>query len=677
MAKRKEALPAVPSAVAVHPAVIPLFERSSFCITALACAVFIFYLTPLFSSTASIQWDAVDVHLSAQRYFSNQLHSGHLPFWTPYIFSGFPFLADPQTGPWYPLNWPFFLAGVTPRAIEWELFLHALIACFGAYYLSLSLLKDRHAALTCALCYGLSGFFAGHSSHIGMFQTAALFPWLLLAFAAGCARNPLLYAAAAAFAAGCMILAGHFQTSLYAFAGLALFALSLVLLRIANWKRAAFLLVLIAGIAVLLSAVQTLPGLELAQHSIRANLKASAHTEGILPLKSLSTLFYPNTYGVFDDRYQGPEDVTQYYFYAGVLLLPLAAYGLGDPRLRVIAPLLALPCVWYAFGPPAGLYQIIARLPGFAGVRAPVNIWFIPALALALAASSGMRLARSRWNRSGFLALITLLIFADLFYQNSETNPLAYARTSFQDLYGKGEDLLASKVKPAIPEMSRFLSPVNTNVFGSLNHPLDAAIETTYGYNPLQLRRYAEFTAAAASNPLLWNALNVSRILYPANGSILENPRVLPRAFFAPSVEFAATFSESQLASLNPSETVLIEGTGAPRRQDSTATAQIAEYTGSHYRIVTKAAAPSWMTVAVPFYPGWRAQMDGKPFKIIPADHALIGVEVPAGDHQITLDYRSNWFAAGACLSLAGIAACIALIFISRGRARLFQNGYL
>ena len=45
------------------------------------------------------------------------LWAGKIPLWTPYVFSGMPFLADPQVGAWYPLNWPFFMIGITPSAI--------------------------------------------------------------------------------------------------------------------------------------------------------------------------------------------------------------------------------------------------------------------------------------------------------------------------------------------------------------------------------------------------------------------------------------------------------------------------------------------------------------------------------------------------------------------------------
>jgi hypothetical protein len=126
--------------------------------------------------------DAVDTHYSPQKYFADRVVHGELPFWTPYIFSGFPFLADPQVAAWYPLNWPFFLTGVTPRAIQAELVLHALIVFTGAFLLFRRLVPNQAAALAGALFYAFSGFFAEHSSHVGMFSTASWLPWLLIAF---------------------------------------------------------------------------------------------------------------------------------------------------------------------------------------------------------------------------------------------------------------------------------------------------------------------------------------------------------------------------------------------------------------------------------------------------------------------------------------------------------------
>jgi hypothetical protein len=132
---------------------------------------------------------------------------GPLPFWTPYIFSGYPLLAYPETGAWYPLNWPSFCS-----ASRWLLIRQ--------------LIGSRMAALFGAIAYGLLGFFAGHSSHVGIFCVAAGMPWLLLCFRRAMEGAALRYVGFGGLIGGAILLAGHFQTALYAFAALGLLALA-------------------------------------------------------------------------------------------------------------------------------------------------------------------------------------------------------------------------------------------------------------------------------------------------------------------------------------------------------------------------------------------------------------------------------------------------------------------
>src|ERR1700730_8890808 len=101
----------------------------------LAVFVAIFYWIPMTSPSASIQWDAAGVQYPRQKSVSERIFTGHLPFWTPYLFSGYPLLANSKIGVWYPMNWPFLLAGITPRSIQYEIALNAFLACLGAYFL--------------------------------------------------------------------------------------------------------------------------------------------------------------------------------------------------------------------------------------------------------------------------------------------------------------------------------------------------------------------------------------------------------------------------------------------------------------------------------------------------------------------------------------------------------------
>ena len=305
-------------------------------IPGLAVCTLLFYFQPLFATNATIQWDAVDVQYSAQNYLAQMLHAGKLPHWTPYVYSGVPFLADPQVGAWYPLNWPFFLLGITPRAMEWQLALHAFLAAVGGYLLARDLTKSRAAAVFAGVFFAFSGLFAETSSHVGPFQATSLLPWLL--WTGRRAAHAVRWLPAVAVASGCMVLAGHFQTALYSFFGLGLFlVLDCVIsgkdAARGGWRGTLAALACAAVGAASLAAVMVLPGLELTAESIRSGANYSRDAGASLVPEALVTLVNPNYYGAVDgEKYTGPQDITQFYLYMGILLLPLAAIGLAAGR---------------------------------------------------------------------------------------------------------------------------------------------------------------------------------------------------------------------------------------------------------------------------------------------------------------------------------------------------------
>ncbi|MGO9010381.1 MAG: YfhO family protein [Bryobacteraceae bacterium] len=71
----------------------------------------------------------------------------------------------------------------------------------------------------------------------------------------------------------------------------------------------------------------------------------------------------------------------------------------------------------------------------------------------------------------------------------------------------------------------------------------------------------------------------------------------------------------------------------------------------------------------MPYYPGWRATVDGEQLPIVHVDLALMGVVVPAGDREIQLSFRSDSFKIGVVITLAGLVVC-ALLVAASARAR-------
>ena len=61
-------------------------------------------------------------------------------------------------------------------------------------------------------------------------------------------------------------------------------------------------------------------------------------------------------------------------------------------------------------------------------------------------------------------------------------------------------------------------------------------------------------------------------------------------------------------------------------------------------------------------YPGWEAEVDGKPAPLLRVDYAFRGVAVPAGEHRVTLAYRPLSFRAGLALTLSAFLIVVALL---------------
>jgi hypothetical protein len=382
------------------------------------------------------------------------------------------------------------------------------------------------------------------------------------------------------------------------------------------------------------------------------------------------TLVAPDWLGAISGNYKGPQDITQYYFYAGLFLLPLAALGAVNTRMRLPALLLIVPSVWYMLGPAGGFYRLGALLPGLYRFRAPIQGWFVVALGLALLAAAGGDWLFARW-RIPYLRIIVIgILFADLWYWNSLNNPLAYARASFEELYGAHEEIGRKQVAASQPPLTRFEGPRYLAALGPQDHPLDLELEATYGYFALEPAVYAEYIDALQRNPKLRDGLNVSRFVNTANGGLDTNLAVLPRAYFPKAVADASSLAESRqaLETLDPAARSVVLLPHSPIRQDPAATASVVFHDEQSYRIRYHAASPSLLKLSVDWYPGWRATLGGGELPVVRVDHALMGAVVPAGDREVEFRFHSNYFAPGLAITLVAALGLGLLAWRAPGR---------
>ena len=65
------------------------------------------------------------------------------------------------------------------------------------------------------------------------------------------------------------------------------------------------------------------------------------------------------------------------------------------------------------------------------------------------------------------------------------------------------------------------------------------------------------------------------------------------------------------------------------------------------------------------YYPGFEAQLDGKPTPLYLAWESLMAVYVPAGQHQVFIKYNPDVWRTGRTISLIGLIAFALLAFIA------------
>jgi len=110
-------------------------------------------------------------------YASQAIREGRLPLWNPYTFMGAPFLANSQAGFFYPLNIALAWLPVAQQ-VSYSIVLHLLIATLGMYWLMRRVLGvGRFAGLIGATAFGLGGYLGAQVEHLNQLQVLAWLPW--------------------------------------------------------------------------------------------------------------------------------------------------------------------------------------------------------------------------------------------------------------------------------------------------------------------------------------------------------------------------------------------------------------------------------------------------------------------------------------------------------------------
>ncbi|MCZ7641548.1 MAG: YfhO family protein [Pseudorhodoplanes sp.] len=151
---------------------------------------------------------------------------------------------------------------------------------------------------------------------------------------------------------------------------------------------------------------------------------------------------------------------------------------------------------------------------------------------------------------------------------------------------------------------------------------------------------------------------NVPRLAKrPVAETLVDGPRLwiyrlkntMPRVALSDRIQVAdadATNAAGQLLFPPSADRVLVDEDTPPRRAYATAgemrepaRARIVAWAPDRVEIETRSQAGGVLVLHATYYPGWRAEIDGRPAPVLRANVLFRGVEVPAGLHRVVFRF--------------------------------------
>jgi hypothetical protein len=677
--------------------------------------------------------DFIAQHLTTKTVLYDSLRQGRgIPFWRNDQFSGYPGLTNAQTMYTYPLHFLFYLLPPV-QALGGTDYLHFLVAGLAFYALGSVLELGRWPRLFMAVA-GMFNFKLIIASFAGWTPVVPIIVWLpgLLAAVLYAVKKPGPAAAVAlALVGGLCFHCGQIQLFYY-FVWFAAAYVLVFLIRLARRRqwielRRTVLWLAVGGVlAVGLAAYLVVPLVESSRYSTRA-IRSYRFFQASRSMKQehLWTFLYPEALGTpRNDSYPALE-LWEDVGYFGIIPLLLAGAAMLWGRRR--------PKVWFfvicfilsvvlAFDTPL-LRVVYWIVPGFSLFRISQRYFFLSAMFGICLGGMGLEelMARKRQGGQGFRREVVIAITAIA---------LVAAEGTY---YAKRYLTMApyATVMPP-PEVREFFAadPSLYRVV-SLDRPTlnfgwsaSLGIQSISGYDSFNYRHYLAYFLIMGTGevylpgPTAWlylreiarmdllDALNVKYLVSPAPltfpGGELEyvttlknvrlfyfyrgfrqgdlyiyrNTRFLSRAFWASKLVEAGDEMEMSagVCFSDPRESAVVpRAAGGAIANDVSPddSVEMTSWIPGHLTIRTHNAQQRFLVVSEIWDPGWRSQIDGRQVPLYQTNITMLGLAVPAGDHEVTLEYRPPYWdlALGTTIASGAVLLLVAGLAVARRAA--------
>ncbi len=285
-------------------------------------------------------------------------------------------------------------------------------------------------------------------------------------------------------------------------------------------------------------------------------------------------------------------------------------------------------------------------------------------------------------------ALLAVFTVFDLAWNNAPDESTGLAPSRYEALKPDGNDETVALLKARLAATAAPDRRDRVELIGIAYHWPDVALaqgfDHLFGHNPLRLRDFTRATGVGDTvatpqqrtfAPLFPSYRSVmadlcgvrfiatgvpveqiDRSLQPGDltfiartkdAYVYENPRALPRVMVVPesqSADFDALFRTGWPDGIDPRRTVLLEESGlmpphASDAQPAAGTARILRYANTEIDVEAAAPDGGFLVLTDAWHPWWRAEVDGRPARILKADVLFRAVAVRPGVHHVRFEF--------------------------------------
>ena len=307
-------------------------------------------------------------------YAHEQLHMGDFPLWNTDQLSGMPYLASRLTGLLNPLILipVYFFEPVDAQVVIY--FVHFLLAGFFIFLFLRELKVDSPVAILGSIAYLLQGAYIPWG---GITSTdRAYFPMCMYFLERALNRRDKTGIIGFIISFWLLTITGYPQFVVYSIYVLIIWAIFSRSMKLKALGKRLIAVGIILTIAVLMGAMQHIPGIELYEHSSRSGTEYSSNIASINELEKLDSpvtllrLFFPKFWGDYltdeESLYEEPVLKTYIHGYAGILIafgaffLPLVW---RNRHARIWALFFIIGCLFIVWNKIFLIF--VSVLPGF------------------------------------------------------------------------------------------------------------------------------------------------------------------------------------------------------------------------------------------------------------------------------------------------------------------------